>query len=79
MNFEQQISQGIKESMIQKIQIDFVLWEVLNHASGKEVTQEMILSTLQRMVKQRNEYQIEIGEIMVIEEFLPKQLSREEK
>lgn len=39
----------------------------------------MILSTLQRMVKQRNEYQIEIGEIMVIEEFLPKQLSREEK
>ena len=60
MNFEQQISQGIKESMIQKIQIDFVLWEVLNHASGKEVTQEKILSTLQRMVKQSSNARQEI-------------------
>jgi len=63
----------------------------LLNASGKEVTEEARLSALQKMVKQRKEsaeiyktggrtdlLQVELDEINVIEEFLPKQLSREE-
>ena len=97
MNLEQQISQGIKTAMIQKnasrlralrgikSQIDLL------NASGKEVTQDMILVTLQKMVKQRKEsaeiyktnkredlFQAEVEEIAVIEEFLPHQLTKEE-
>jgi uncharacterized protein len=97
MNLQEQISQGIKTAMIQKnserlralrgikSQIDLL------NASGKEVTQDMILVTLQKMVKQRKEsadiyksngredlYQVEMSEISVIDEFLPKQMSREE-
>jgi len=64
--------------------------DILN-SSGKVVTEEMQLAILQKMVKQRKEsaeiykannrwdlFQIEINEIFVIEEFLPKQLSKEE-
>lgn len=63
----------------------------LLNSSGKEVTEEMQLSALQRMVKQRKEsadiyktngrqdlYVVEIEDISVIEEFLPKQLSNDE-
>jgi len=97
MNLQEQISQEIKKAMIQKnhdrlralrgIKSQI---ELLN-ASGKEVTQDMILVTLQKMVKQRKEsadiyksngredlYQVEVSEISVIDEFLPKQMSREE-
>ena len=60
-------------------------------SSGKEVTEEMQLVALQKMVKQRKEsadiYRennredlliVEMEDISVIEEFLPKQLSKEE-
>ncbi len=60
-------------------------------SSGKEVTEEMQLTALQKMVKQRKEsadiYRennredlliVEMEDIAVIEEFLPKQLSKEE-
>lgn len=60
-------------------------------SSGKEVTEEMQLTNLQKMVKQRREsadiyhennredlFTIEMDDIAVIEEFLPKQLSKEE-
>lgn len=63
----------------------------LLNSSGKEVTEEMQLTALQRMVKQRKEsadiyktngredlYVVEIEDISVIEEFLPKQLSTDE-
>ena len=63
----------------------------LLETTGKEVTQEIQLATLQKMVKQRKEsaeiyktnnredlFQVEIEDINVIEEFLPKQLSKEE-
>lgn len=63
----------------------------LLNSSGKEVTEEMQLTALQRMVKQRKEsadiykannredlYLVEIEDISVIEEFLPKQLSIDE-
>lgn len=63
----------------------------LLNSSGKEVTEEIQLTTLQRMVKQRKEsadiyktngredlYVVEMEDISVIEEFLPKQLSTEE-
>lgn len=63
----------------------------LLETTGKEVTAEMQLATLQKMVKQRKEsaeiyktnsredlLQVEMEDINVIEEFLPKQLSKEE-
>ena len=63
----------------------------LLNSSGKEVTEEMQLTALQKMVKQRKEsadiYRennredlliVEMEDIAVIEEFLPKQLSKEE-
>lgn len=63
----------------------------LLNSSGKEVTEEMQLTALQKMVKQRKEsadiYRannredlliVEMEDIVVIEEFLPKQLSKEE-
>jgi len=97
MNLSEKVSQGIKLAMIQKqtsrlralrgIKSQF---DILN-SSGKEVTEEMRLSVLQKMIKQRKEsaeiyknnnrldlFQIEANEIFVIEEFLPKQLSKEE-
>ena len=97
MNLEKSISEGIKQSMIQKqpnrlralrgikSQLD-----ILN-STGKEVTADIQLVALQKMVKQRKEsaeifkannredlFQVEMEEISVIEEFLPKQLSKEE-
>lgn len=58
--------------------------------SGKEVTDEIILLTLQKMVKQRKEsadiyksnnrmdlYDVEVKDISVIEEFLPNQISKD--
>lgn len=91
------LSQEIKKAMIEKntsrlralrsIKAQMDLLET----TGKEVTQEMQLSTLQKMVKQRREsadiyksnnredlLQVELEDISVIEEFLPKQLSKEE-
>ena len=91
------LSQEIKKAMIQKnasrlralrsIKSQMDLLET----TGKEVTQEMQLSALQKMIKQRREsadiyksnnredlFQVEIEDILVIEEFLPKQLSKEE-
>lgn len=63
----------------------------LLNSSGKEVTEEMQLAVLQKMVKQRKEsadiYRennredlliVEMEDIDVIEEFLPSQLSKEE-
>ena len=63
----------------------------LLNSSGKEVTEEMQLTALQKMVKQRKEsadiYRennredlliVEMEDIAVIEEFLPKQISKEE-
>lgn len=63
----------------------------LLNSSGKEVTEEMQLAVLQKMVKQRKEsadiYRennredlliVEMEDIAVIEEFLPSQLSKEE-
>lgn len=63
----------------------------LLETTGKEVTEEMQLAALQKMVKQRKEsadiykvnnredlFQVEVEDISVIEEFLPKQLSKEE-
>ena len=58
---------------------------------GKEVTPEMQLSVLQKMVKQRKDseeiyksnsrmdlFEVEMNELSVIEEFLPSQASKEE-
>jgi hypothetical protein len=63
----------------------------LLNTSGKEVSEDMQLQSLQKMVKTRREsaeiyksnnrldlYETEATEIEVIEEFLPKQLSAEE-
>jgi len=63
----------------------------LLNSSGKEVTEEMQFAALQKMVKQRKEsadiYRennredlliVEMEDISIIEEFLPKQLSKEE-
>jgi len=63
----------------------------LLNTSGKEVSEDMQLQSLQKMVKTRREsaeiyksnnrldlYETETSEIEVIEEFLPKQLSVEE-
>ena len=63
----------------------------LLNTSGKEVSEEMQLQSLQKMVKTRREsaeiyksnnrldlYETEASEISVIEEFLPKQLSAED-
>jgi hypothetical protein len=97
ITMEKRILQEIKSAMLQKnanrlralrgikSQIDLL------NASGKEVTEEMVLATLQKMVKQRKEsaeiyksnnredlFQTEMEEVSIIEEFLPKQLSREE-
>lgn len=97
MNLNEKISQELKLAMIQKqvtrlraIRGIKAQLDILN-SSGKVVTEEMQLSVLQKMVKQRKEsaeiyktndrwdlFQIEVNEIFVIEEFLPKQLSREE-
>lgn len=93
----EKISQGIKSAMIQKdttrlralrgikSQLDIL------KSSGKEVTDELQLVALQKMVKQRKEsaeiyksngredlYTIENDDISIIEEFLPKQLSSDE-
>lgn len=93
----EQLSQEIKTAMLQKnasrltalrgikSQIDLL------KTSGNDVTDEMVLATLQKMVKQRKEsadiykangrdelFQTEIAEAAIVEEFLPKQLSREE-
>lgn len=91
------LTQEIKKAMIEKntsrlralrsIKAQMDLLET----TGKEVTQEMQLSTLQKMVKQRREsadiyksnnredlLQVELEDISVIEEFLPNQLSKEE-
>ena len=97
MEITTKLSQEIKAAMIKKdsarltalrgikSQIDLL------NASGKEVTQEMILSALQKMVKQRKEsadiyksngredlFDTEMQEASVVQEFLPTQLSREE-
>lgn len=97
MNLEKLISEGIKQSMIQKqpnrlraLRGIKSQMDILN-STGKEVTEEMQLIALQKMVKQRKEsaeifktnnredlFQKEMEEISVIEEFLPKQFSREE-
>ena len=63
----------------------------LLNTSGKEVSEDMQLQSLQKMVKTRREsaeiyksnnrldlYETEASEISVIEEFLPKQLSAED-
>ena len=63
----------------------------LLNTSGKEVSEDLQLQSLQKMVKTRKEsaeiyksnnrldlYETESSEIEVIEEFLPKQLSAEE-
>jgi len=94
---QEKITQEIKSAMLQKnaerlrglrgikAQLDLL------NTLGKEVTSEMELSVLQKMVKQRKEsaeifknngrtdlLEVELQEISVIEEFLPKQMSREE-
>ena len=94
---KEKILNGIKSAMLQKqpgrlralrsikAQLDLL------SSSGKEVTEEMQLVALQKMVKQRKEsadiYRennredlliVEMEDISVIEEFLPKQLSKEE-
>jgi hypothetical protein len=94
---QEKITQEIKSAMLQKnaerlrglrgikAQLDLL------NTLGKEVTSEMELSILQKMVKQRKEsaeifknngrtdlLEVELQEISVIEEFLPKQMSREE-
>lgn len=97
MNLEQQINDSIKESMKSKdsdtlnalrgIKAAFL---TLN-TYGKEITEDVRLKELQRMVKQRQEsatiyknnnridlYDKEIFEINVIEKYLPKQLSEDE-
>lgn len=61
------------------------------NTSGKEVTEELRLKELQKLVKQRKEsadifqendrielYEKEIFEISIIEEFLPKQMTEDE-
>jgi uncharacterized protein YqeY len=93
----EQLSQEIKSAMLQKnaarlgalrgikSQLDIL------RSSGREVTPELVLSTLQRIANQRKEsadiyksnnrqelFDIEVAELSVVEEFLPKQLSREE-
>lgn len=94
---QEKIGQEIKSAMLQKnserlrglrgikAQLDLL------NTLGKEVTPEMELGLLQKMVKQRKEsaeiyktngrndlLEVELQEISVIEEFLPKQMSREE-
>lgn len=94
---KEKISQEIKKAMLAKqanrlralrsikSQIDLL------NSSGKEVNEEMILLTLQKMVKQRKEsadiyqknnrqdlFEVEMEDISIIEEFLPKQMSQEE-
>lgn len=94
---KEKLTQEIKKAMIAKqpgrlralrsIKAQMDLLET----TGKEVTAEMQLATLQKMVKQRKEsaeiyktnnredlLQVEMEDINVIEEFLPKQLSKEE-
>jgi uncharacterized protein YqeY len=63
----------------------------LLNTSGKEITEDIQLTSLQKMVKTRKEsadiyknnnrldlFEVETSEISVIEEFLPKQLTKEE-
>jgi uncharacterized protein YqeY len=94
---KEKILNGIKLAMLQKqpgrlraLRSIKAQLDLLN-SSGKEVTEEMQLIALQKMVKQRKEsadiYRennredlliVEMEDIAVIEEFLPKQLSKEE-
>lgn len=94
---EQKIGSEIRTAMLSKNTnrlralrgIKSVL-DLLN-TSGKEVSEDIQLQSLQKMVKTRKEsadiyktnnrldlYETEISEVEVIEEFLPKQLSVEE-
>jgi uncharacterized protein YqeY len=93
----EQLSQEIKSAMLQKNASRLVALrgiksqiDLLN-ASGKEVTSEILMATLQKMVKQRKEsadiyksndrqdlFENEMSEVSVIEEFLPTQMSKEE-
>lgn len=97
MNLETQIVEAMKTAMKAK---DMTKLEALRgikasflnlNTSGKEITEDIRLKELQRMVKQRQEsasifkdanraelYNKEMFEISIIETFLPKQLSAEE-
>lgn len=100
MSLEQQINQNIKEAMIAKDQAKLrglraikaaILLAKTEKAGIDELSGDMEIKVLQKLVKQRKEsaeiykeqgrddlYQIEVEEQKVIEEFLPKQLDRSE-
>ena len=101
INLETQVNDSIKESMknkdlnttnaLRSIKAVFLNLNSSDKFVGKEITDELRLKELFKMVKQRNEsadiyqknnredlYLKEKFEISVIEKFLPKQLSTEE-
>jgi hypothetical protein len=97
MSLETQVMDSMKEAMKSKdaetlgaLRGIKAAFQTLN-TSGKEVTEEVRMKELQRMVKQRQEsavifkeadraelYDKEVFEISVIEKFLPKQMSEAE-
>ena len=97
MSLETQVMESLKAAMrakdedaLRAIRGIKATFQTLN-TSGKDITEDDRLKSLQTMVKQRNEsakmfkdnnrmdlYDKEVSEIAIIEKFLPKQLSESE-
>lgn len=100
MSLEQTINQDIKKAMIAKDSVRLnalravkaaILLAKTEKAGVDELTDDLEIKILQKLVKQRKEsgeiykaqnrddlYQVELGEQLIIEEYLPSQLSRDE-
>ena len=100
MDIENKINESIKDSMKSKDSIRLeslraiksaILLEKTKTGSKDQVSEEIILKILQKMVKQRNDSakiyieqergelaEVEISQVNIISEFLPEQLSESE-